>query len=137
MPKRKRKILQRVEIVLGDEVPRYLYYTLADVLELQQLPQRDVDSIAVAMFLGLRHEHADLTLETLRPLIEMQNLSYYNACIAEAMGTANPSAEPAAGAEPAQAAAVNGLAVPSFPSGSGSGLSLVSGSGSPSGNSGS
>jgi hypothetical protein len=85
------------------------------------------------MFLGLRHEHADLTLEILRPLIEMQNLSYYNACIAEAMGTANPSAEPAA--EPAQA--INGLAVPSFPSGSGSGLSRVSGSGSLSGNSGS
>jgi hypothetical protein len=135
MPERKRKVLQRVEIVLGDEVPRYLYYTLADVLELQQLPERDLDSVAKALFLGLRHEHADLTLEGLRPLIEMQNLSYYNACVAEAMGTANPSAEPAAEAQPAPA--VNGLAVPSFTSGSDSGLSHVSASGSRSGNSGS
>jgi hypothetical protein len=135
MPERKRKILQRVEIVLADERPRYLYYTLADVLELQQLPQRELDSVAKALFLGLRHEHADLTLAALRSLIEMQNLSYYNACVAEAMGTANPSAEPAAAERPAEP--VNGLAAPSFTSGSGSGPSLVTGSDFTSGNSGS
>lgn len=120
MPERKRRrLIPQVDVVLLDEQPRRLYFTLDDVYEVnlrdKELPG-DPRNLVYSLFLGLRHEDSALTLERVRELTDFYNAEYYAECIGLAMGRELAEEEQAA-AHPLPEAVplkVNGAAVPSI-----------------------
>jgi hypothetical protein len=102
MPDRKKKRLSRVEIVLADDKPRTLLYTLNEICEINELHSSgtlaDPRNFARVVQLGLRHESPDLTVEEVARLIDAPNLDYYRDCVNEASfaGEAPAAAPPAA-----------------------------------------
>jgi hypothetical protein len=108
MADKAKKRVSRVEIVLNDEKPRWLYYTLNDVYEMQQASASagaaDPRVFVHHIWLGLRHDEPELTEAQVMALVDAVNLDYYVACLAEAT---NPTAA-------AQQQYLNGAALPSI-----------------------
>lgn len=107
MPEKPKKRLARVPITLADDRERFLYYTLDDVYEMTKAKaganeSSDPRVFVKTVWLGLRHDEPDLTMEQVTQLVDAVNLDYYIACVNEA-------------SNPTQTAAqlVNGAALPS------------------------
>jgi hypothetical protein len=108
MPEKPKKRLARVPIVLADDRERFLYYTLDDVYEMTKAKaganeSSDPRVFVKTVWLGLRHDEPDLTIEQVMQLVDAVNLDYYIACVNEA---SNPT-------QAAAAQLVNGAALPS------------------------
>jgi hypothetical protein len=100
MPTKTKKRLARVEIVLADDKPRELLYTLEEIYEMTQLAQTETASdprnFARLVQLGLRHAEPEITVEQVAKLIDAPNLDYYRECVNEASFAGNPTQAPAA-----------------------------------------
>ena len=86
MPKPTRKHVRKTEIILADDQPRELYYTLDEIFEISQLADRDSPrNLAVVIALGLRHAQPDVTADQVAKLLDAPNIAYFGACVDEAI----------------------------------------------------